>query len=132
MAPTGKPPNEGEAIDRHFNFAMAMWGQSRNLPSDQFERLVQRFLAEKPRATTNWHQCLALALAATGRVEQAKEELDLAASLIQPGSMEFSCWAYLNRSSDDIAEDIRNMREALQSKAPISPQFFQDVPVTYR
>ena len=132
MAPHETPPSDKEDIDEHFNYAIARWGNNREVPVDLFEKLLQRFSTEKQRESPNWHQCFALALAAIGQYEQAIHELDAATANIKPGSMEFSCWTYLTRSSAELAGDIRDMREQIQRKAPIIPSFFHDVPITYR
>ena len=129
LAPHDNPPGDKEDIDHHFNYAMAVWGSTREVPAGLFEKLVQRFQVAKSKESANWHQCFALALAAIGQKERAGEELDIAVGNIKPGMMEFSCWTYLTRSGEDFAADIREMREQLQKATPILPAFFRDVPL---
>jgi MinD-like ATPase involved in chromosome partitioning or flagellar assembly len=131
VAPEGSEPRDSAGVDDQFNYAMVMWGITGQVPIEAFEKVVRKFAVSKAQPTANWHQCYALALAMTGQLTQALSELDLATKLVSPGGMDFSCWTYLTRASDDLSGDLEKMRTAFGGKDPILPEFFGLVPDTF-
>jgi tetratricopeptide (TPR) repeat protein len=106
-----------------FNRAMATWGINQAPPED----LLQEFLAcqemRSPDNSVNTRQCLALSHGALGHRDEAMKQLRLAEHLLTPGDTSFSCWSYLNSSSEELTEHFEEMQNALENKKPLTPRF---------
>jgi len=106
-----------------FNRAMATWGINQAPPED----LLQEFLACSemlaPDNSVNTRQCLALSHGALGHRDEATKQLHLAEQLLTPGDTSFSCWSYLNSSSEELTEHFKEMLDALDSEKPLVPRF---------
>ena len=94
-------------IQDSFNYAVATWGESKIVPQDLFEQVVnldRRSPLVNPGA--NYLQCLAISNWAIGRTQNARE---LAAksrvAKIDP-ALEFSAWRYLRVPKKDFLRDL--------------------------
>lgn len=106
-----------------FNRAMATWGINQSPPED----LLQEFLAchemRSPDNSVNTRQCLALSHGALGHRDEAMKQLRLAEHLLTPGDTSFSCWSYLNSSSEELTEHFEEMQNALENNEKLTPHF---------
>lgn len=103
-----------------FNLSIAEWGQNGNPPVDMFKRVLS--LKEMPPNYdgANFYQCLALASAAIGDINQAIEFINTARSKTQQGTI-FSCWTYLFRRRAAMLADLDAMEAAFRSNEVVPP-----------
>jgi len=95
-----------------FNYAMAEWGASGQLPRKLFEQTVFPKIAEALGDTEINHlQCFSLAYWVIQDRNRALQILDEAGTRFAsaPRSV-FSCWSYLYRSPRDFRHDLDRMR----------------------
>jgi len=110
-----------------FNLAMATWALSESPPQDLLRKFVELPEMSQPDFSVNTRQCLALAKGALGERDEALAQLELAEQLLTPGDISFSCWTYLNSTSEEMMEHFSEMADAFTQSEPIRPRFFARV-----
>ncbi|MBY0284983.1 MAG: AAA family ATPase [Sphingomonas sp.] len=114
---------DDENLAEQFNFAIAEWGATDTVPTDQFVALDARLSADDD-GDPNLHQCIALVRGVVGRVDEALRELTRAEERITAGGNSFSCWTFTtHRSGEEFLKDLREMRETLQNGKIPKPPF---------
>lgn len=110
-----------------FNLAMATWGLNERPPQDLLRKFINHPEMSRPDFTVNTRQCLALANGALGETAEALAQLALADQFLTPGDTSFSCWSYLNASSEELKEHFSEMEDAFNQSRTIRPRFFAPV-----
>jgi cellulose biosynthesis protein BcsQ len=111
-------------IPELFNTAMAHWGTTGKAPMDLFARVVELHSdAKRPRLDENYCQCIALALWATGRREEALSYTAKAEAILGEMKAVFSAWRYLEVSSAEFRKDLSDLRQAVQTGEGIPAVF---------
>jgi hypothetical protein len=106
-----------------FNYAMAEWGHTGDIPIDLFRRVVDLASASEFRLK-NPCQCIAIAAWASGDVGAAKRYLANAEELARgDDSGAFSGWRYLQASAAEFREDLVEIRSMIDG-APARPRIF--------
>lgn len=114
-----------------FNLAMATWGLNERPPRDLLRKFINHPEMSRPDFTVNTRQCLALAHGALGETDEALAQLELADQSLTPGDTSFSCWSYLNASSEELKEHFSEMEDAFNKSRPIRPRFFSGGETAY-
>ena len=118
--------SQAKDLPNLFNVAMGQWATSGKCPTDEFKHAVELYEQldmERDRPDANLEQCLALAYSICGEKEKAMNHLEQARLRNEIlGSRKFSCWRYLQVSSEEFAKDL-DMIEALIQGADTRPQF---------
>jgi hypothetical protein len=113
ISPT-RPESAGLHIPDVFNYAIAEWGQTGDLPRDLFQYVIDLDRRNPQPDTANYPQCLAIAYWAVRDIEQAREKINLARQRIMTRrSPEFSAWRYLTVSVDQFISDLDAMLEMI-------------------
>ena len=121
ISPERPVPSE-LSIENAFNYAMAEWATNGNPPTDLLMRVVQ-INETKPVEAANRHQCVALALWATGNDDAALERLGQAWQQIDSTrTREFSAWSYLRRSPRVFMDDLSEMQRLFEGER-LMPEF---------
>ncbi len=111
-------------ISDAFNYAMAEWAETREIPTDMFERVVTRDAQRTSGGDANYLQCLAVAFWATHRSEDALRAIAAAETQISERPRpQFSCWRYMDVSPPVFVEDCGAIRTLISGKR-ILPLFF--------
>ncbi len=117
--------SEPEDIRDTFNLAMAHWGRDGKPQKDLLSRVVE--LHENSTApstdSANYDFCIAIALSAVGRTDDAIQVLNRARQEARDevGQI-FSPWCYRNVSTVDFLEDLEAADEAMRAGAMV-PEF---------
>ena len=121
------PENIDESQRDMFNLAMASWGASGQPPMAIFEDVLAKHMeiGEEAMTHANYAQCIGLALAVTGRTEDALEWIGRSRTRIEKEPSSFSCWSYLQKGELGFAEDIDEMRAWIDNGEPV-PAVFRD------
>lgn len=106
-----------------FNRAMATWGINQAPPKNLLKEFLDCSDMLAPDNSVNTRQCLALSHGALGHRDEAMKQLHLAEQLLTPGDTSFSCWSYLNSSSEELTEHFEEMQNALDNEKPLTPRF---------
>lgn len=114
----------GKNVAQHlFNRAMATWGIDVSPPLDLLRAFVNCPEMQDPDNSVNTRQCLALSLGVLGNKDEALNQLHWARDLLTPGDASFSCWSYLNSTSEELTEHFSEMEGAIRSGGAILPPF---------
>ena len=113
-----------EAVE--FNRAIAYWGKTDKPPKHMFESLADT-LPSMEVGDPNVHQCTALAYAIVGQKDLALEELDSAIERVVPGQLNFSCWTFLRKETEEFCADVEEMRARVISGEALKPPFLDEV-----
>jgi MinD-like ATPase involved in chromosome partitioning or flagellar assembly len=98
-------------IEGTFNYAMAEWGATNQVPVDLFEQVL-RFHQDSPRdAGPNYFQCVAIALWANGRVNDAKTAIESSLQALTKSDATFSVWRYLYVDCETFAQDLSSLQK---------------------
>ena len=126
-----RPVPESLNMQMAFNFAVAEWGATGNIPRDLFGRVCD--LAERDGnrfESANVCQCVALASWATENLDRARESLRRARENISNyPTRTFSCWRYRNVSQEEFLEDCHEL-SALIDGGDIIPIVLRSAPQT--
>ena len=106
-----------------FNRAIAMWAIKGEPPVDVFRNFVIHPKVQTFNNSVNTRQCLALAYAALGENDFALEQIEFAQDVLNPGEVPFSCWTYLNSTSEEMGQQLEEMRGVIASGDAITPPF---------
>lgn len=112
-----------EAVE--FNRAIAYWGRTGEPPKHMFEGLADA-LPRMEVGDPNVHQCTALAYAVVGQNDLALEELDRAIERVVPGQLNFSCWTFLRKESEEFRADVEQMRARIAAGRTLKPPFLEE------
>ena len=121
------PSVQDMPIQLAFNYAMALWGATGDVPRDILARVVELDAAQQddPNLNANYKQCLALAHWASGNPTCAKVALEEAAAAIRTERSSFSCWRYLTVPGLVFATDLEEMRKLIGGHPSIKPRFIR-------
>lgn len=112
-------------IQNAFNYAMASWGASRSPSQELFQRVVELDQIETARQA-NGNQCLAIALWALNRTDEALSRLGEAWQQIMTRPWEFSAWSYLRVPANAFIADLREIQRLIEGES-LLPRFMRDV-----
>ncbi|MDQ2091062.1 tyrosine-protein kinase family protein [Marimonas arenosa] len=118
----------GNEVDELFNRAMAKWAVDLEPPIEMLTMFVEHSEMQSSKSNVNARQCLALAHMALGNPEAALEQIALAEEVLSPGEIAFSCWTYLNTPSEEMSEQLQEMRSMIEEGDVITPPFFTAAP----
>ncbi len=113
-----------------FNYGMATWGRTGELPREAFERVVTLNEADDDEATdANYLQCMAVAYWAVGEPGKAMEfarraKLEAGATL-RPT---FSCWRYRTVATQSFLQDTDSIMRLIAGEDGVVPKFMQSRP----
>jgi hypothetical protein len=109
-----RPDSSILSIQPAFNYAMAEWGETREVPRDLFQRVVELDARDISRQTPNYSQCLAIAFWAVGDMDHARERLDRARrQIMAPPRPQFSAWRYLAVTPAEFEKDLDEIAELI-------------------
>lgn len=119
------PETEKMKITQAFNHGMAMWGETRKLHRESFERVLQCYSANESTYTTpNNLQCMAITHWVVGKKSDAIEFAKKAKSKIRTRArQEFSCWRYLRVSGHQFEKDIDDILKLIKGDNSRTPIF---------
>ena len=105
-----------------FNYAMADWGRDGRPDQSLFERVVE-LDSDAALADVNYNQCLAVSLAVVGKLDEARERLNIARTQTEDYAPQaFSCWRYLRVNKEDFLEDLDLIQRLIEGEDVI-PSF---------
>lgn len=124
LCPNGTEPATMNVRDA-FNYGMATWGRTGDLPHEVFERVVNlNKSAEGEDRDANYLQCMAVAYWAVGESEEAMEfargAKREAQATLRPT---FSCWRYRTVPTQDFLQDTDSIMRLIAGEAGIVPKF---------
>jgi MinD-like ATPase involved in chromosome partitioning or flagellar assembly len=113
-------------ITQAFNFAMALWGHSKNVPVEYFKRVVELQGPDvESQVAPNYAQCLSVANWAVGHLEQARNWAKVSReSVPHSHGYEFSCWRYAYTTRDEFSKDVSALQKMIDGAA-IKPSFMR-------
>ncbi|MBW8015230.1 MAG: ParA family protein [Planctomycetes bacterium] len=122
---TKRPYPEDLRDDDSFNYAMAEWGLSNEIPKDMFQSVINK---SKDCTLANYQQCMSIAFWAIGDTKEALARIKDAINKMdhQPHA-EFSCWQYLNVTPEDFVKDCNLIIELINGNID-KPAFMKDSP----
>ena len=109
-----------------FSYAMALWGVTRTVETEAFQRVVDLDRADvQMDKTTNYLQCMAVAYWATGENDAALDYVDRAQATLSAlrGRTEFSCWRYLQVGARSFEADLDDVRALIEDGSSPIPRF---------
>jgi len=119
-----RPAPHDLSIHDAFNYAIAEWGGTGKLPRDMFERVIDLDLKRRADNTANYPECLAVALWAVQKPEDAIKKIREAEARIQEAPRpEFSCWRYMKVAPPAFLEDCAAIRDLISGEQ-VLPRFF--------
>lgn len=108
-----------------FNYAMASWGMTRDLPLMHLRKVVE-LDRQSDRTDANYEQCIALVNALLGNSQDARDRIGRSRCLIEKIPVPtFSCWRYMTATNEDFQADLDAMAQSLDS-GNIVPAFLQN------
>ncbi len=103
---------------------MARWGLTKDVPIPHLHK-VRELDRQTERDDANYEQCLALALALLGQVQEARDRIGNARCLIEKIPVPtFSCWRYLTVSNEEFRADLDALARCLDT-GDIVPAFLE-------
>ena len=121
-----KPVNEMTMQDA-FNYGVALWGDSKEIDSEPFRRVVELFESEENHEiSANRLQCLALASWIIGEKQNAKSYVERAGQRIKSDRNQYSYWRYERVSSRVFKRDLDELEEMLRGNETVKPRFLSD------
>jgi MinD-like ATPase involved in chromosome partitioning or flagellar assembly len=110
-----------------FNYAMAEWALTGQVPHDLLSRVIQ-IDREEParRSDANYEQCLAMAFWLTGDVDEARRRLAHARGLLaESGQDSFSGWRYRMASPHEFQADLDALERGMEGET-VLPRFISE------
>ena len=115
---------ESDGVENAFNFGIAVWGATGEIPKEQFARVRELDETERGKnRDANYYFCLALAEWALGNVDAAKNHLNISRNRLSQHSRRFSPWCYKIVDSDEFQSDL-DEAERMVSGERILPAIF--------
>jgi hypothetical protein len=112
-----------------FNYAMADWGHHQKPPLEMLRKVLsldEELQLRDPRGANsrgaNYFQCMALVHAVLGQTRECRQNIRRAQEQLGPGFV-FSCWRYLQVTRTDMAQDLRAMEKACETR--VNPPFLK-------
>ncbi len=98
-----------------FNYGIAEWALTKNIPQDLFHRVIQLDGQNGAKAKgVNYTQCLAICHWLTRDVEEARRRIaEARREMVTQPQPAFSAWRYLIVSPEDFLQDLELMEAAL-------------------
>jgi MinD-like ATPase involved in chromosome partitioning or flagellar assembly len=119
-----RPSPDELTIQDAFNYAMAEWASTGDIPKDLFGRVLELDASDRRVDSANYEQCLAVSCWMTGRTSEARERIARAEEYAQKiRSTEFSCWRYRGVTREEFLEDCQAIRKLISSGEG-RPSFF--------
>ncbi|WP_171613685.1 MULTISPECIES: KGGVGR-motif variant AAA ATPase [unclassified Ruegeria] len=112
-------------VENLFNRAMATWAIDGEPPIELLQNIIERAEARNSNLSVNARQCLGLAQIALGAHDEAIEQISIAEQLLKPGETVFSCWTYLNTPSEELTQQLQDMRTLANEGSKVIPPFMQ-------
>ncbi len=108
-----------------FNYGMALWGETRQIVQEPFERVLEIDRVESDEfPSPNRLQCMAVAHWAVGEIRQAEVLAKRATREIRSRAMhEFSCWRYLRVPRSEFEQDITELLGLIGGDQSVKPRF---------
>lgn len=115
------------SIRRAFNYGMAVWGCSGQVPQEPFEQVVKLHKSEGRDAPgANYLQCMAVAHWAVGSLDLALDFADCARQEAQSTTLPiFSCWRYRTAATGDFVRDTDNIVKLIKGDKAVVPPFVE-------
>jgi hypothetical protein len=110
-------------LQQIFNYAVAEWADSRQVPKDLLEIVVQQASSFNH---PNPQQCFGLAYWLLGHKSEAKDHLQKALKLGFARAYAFSCWRYRELPTGQFVRDVTDMLSNLKDDAPPLPLFLTE------
>ena len=124
FGPTRPSLDELEIQDA-FNYAMAEWAHTGDIPKDLFARVIELDGSDQRVPTANHEQCLAVSCWAMGETSKAEERIAKAEEYAQEiRKTEFSCWRYREVTREEFLEDCGEIRKLINTGEG-RPSFFR-------
>ncbi len=124
FGPVRPSPHNLDIYDA-FNYAMAEWAETGDIPQDLFARVVELVDTPKPRRA-NREQCFSLAFWAIGDTENAESRIAKAEEMAhQIKKTDFSFWRYREIGPETFLEDCKAIRKLIRTGEG-RPLFFPD------
>ncbi len=121
---TTRPVPGDLGVQDAFNYAMAEWAETHDIPRDMFDYIATRDTGRAFEEDANYLQCLAVAFWAVHKPEDAIRSITAAETRInERPTPQFSCWRYMNVSPPGFLEDCAGVR-GLLSGDKVFPLFF--------
>jgi MinD-like ATPase involved in chromosome partitioning or flagellar assembly len=111
-------------IIHNFNYAMAEWGATGDIPLDLFQRVLLIHQNSPRDAGANYLQCLAIAFWANGRVAEAQDAIESSRKALIEGERIFSAWRYLYIDGDAFRQDLNSLKRMVADGGE-GPSLFQ-------
>ena len=117
-------------VQNAFNYGMAIWGRTGDLPREAFERVVSLNKADDDEGPgANYLQCMAVAYWAVGECEEAKEFARCAKREAQATLRPtFSCWRYRTVATQEFLQDTDSIIRLIAGETGVMPEFSQGRP----
>lgn len=110
-----------------FNYAIASWGLKNSPSISEFERFVELHdQSADGLENANYYQCLAIAYSALKRDHDAVDALSRAMEQLPNHGRIFSCWKYLEESTDTIREELIQMSLMAEKFELLQPALFDE------
>ena len=122
----GREAREVGAMDIQdaFNYGMAVWGETGDVDTEPFARVIELHGLGTERDGANYHQCVAVAGWAVGDKEMALQCTERArGALGARKGKEFSCWRYYRVAARDFLIDLDELEALIHGDASRRPQF---------
>jgi cellulose biosynthesis protein BcsQ len=104
-----------------FNYAVAEWGATAQIPEDLFGRVLEMGTGRGRHSDANNLQCFALARYVLGQREQALEDIKLALLAARRVNLAFSCWRYLGLNAAEMQDDLDAMHDLFAREVALNP-----------
>ncbi len=115
----GKPLD----IIEQFNFAMATWGESGEVPVDNFKKVLNidtESSADSSDHDANYYFCMAIVYFALGNFEEALAKIDLSRSKADWGVNKiFSPWDYSYKAIDLFVKDLDRAESLISEESGV-------------
>ena len=109
-----------------FNYAIAEWAQTGDIPKNLFARVLELDASDHGVRSANYEQCLAVSYWAVGETSKAEERIAKAEEYAQKiTKTEFSCWQYREVTREKFLEDCGEIRKLI-STGEGRPSFFPE------
>lgn len=114
-------------IQHAFNYGMAVWGCTGQVPRAPFERVVELDeMDDDDEPGANHLQCMAVAYWAVSKTELALDFARRAQLEAQSTPLPiFSCWRYKTVSTGDFVRDTENILKLINGDKTVVPTFFE-------
>ena len=111
-------------IQDAFNYGMAAWGETGEVDTRPFERVIELHALGAEHGTAHCHQCVAVAGWAVGDDKTALESAQRARDALGGRrGKEFSCWRYYRIVAADFLSDLGELEALIRGDLSRKPRF---------